>query len=327
LSRGLVTGCGGFVGRTIVARLAEAGHEVWGVDRSQDGGDFAGHERRVADLTEADACTALLDACAPDFIVHLAAQSSVRRSFDDPFATLIANTLPALHMVEHLRRAPRRCRVLAVGSADEYGVVAPERLPLSETTPVDPRSPYALSKSIQNQCCRAYATLYGVDVVLTRSFNHTGPGQSDAFVLSSFARQVIEIEMGRREPEMQVGNLDVRRDFLDVRDVCAAYALLLEKGRAGETYNVCSGASHRVGDLLDRLCALSGVEVEVQVDAKRLRPVDMPELRGSAAKLTADTGWTPSVPIDETLRALLDDWRGRLAAQTDAAAAQRRRTR
>jgi GDP-4-dehydro-6-deoxy-D-mannose reductase len=324
LARLLVTGCGGFVGRTLVARLAAAGHEVWGVDRSSGEDDFAGRERRVADITDGDAVGRLLEECTPDAIVHLAALSSVRASFDDPFTTLVSNTLPALHILEHLKRTARRCRALMVGSAEEYGVVAPEHLPISESAPVDPRSPYALSKSIQNQCCRAFATLYGMDVVMTRSFNHTGPGQSDAFVLSSFARQLVEIQMGRREATMHVGNLDVRRDFLDVRDVCAAYERLLEKGSAGETYNVCSGTSHRIGDLLERLRALAGVKVDVRLDPARLRPVDMPELRGSAGKLADHTGWEPTVPIDETLRALLDDWRERLAAEPGAGAEGRR---
>jgi len=316
----LVTGCNGFVGRTLVARLAAAGHEVWGVDRSRGEGDFAGRESRVADLTDGEAFGALLEECAPDAIVHLAALSSVRQSFDDPYATLVGNTLPALHIVEHLKRSGRRCRALVVGSAEEYGVLPPERLPITESAPVDPRSPYALSKSIQNQCCRAYSTLYGLDVLMTRSFNHTGPGQSDTFVLSSFARQLVEIQLGRREATLRVGNLDVRRDFLDVRDVCAAYELLLEKGSAGETYNVCSGTSHRIGDLLERLRALAGVKVDVRVDPARLRPVDMPDLRGSAGKLAGHTGWEPTVPIEDTLRALLDDWRERLAPRPGAGA-------
>jgi GDP-4-dehydro-6-deoxy-D-mannose reductase len=145
-------------------------------------------------------------------------------------------------------------------------------------------------------------------VVATRSFNHTGAGQSDVFVLSSFARQIAEIKAGRREAVLRVGNLDVKRDFLDVRDVCAAYVALLEKGEAGETYNVCSGRSYRIRDLLDRLCSLSGVEVEVRVDPERLRPVDMPELLGDASKLEAATGWKPTVAIDDTLRSLLEYW-------------------
>jgi GDP-4-dehydro-6-deoxy-D-mannose reductase len=183
---------------------------------------------------------------------------------------------------------------------------------------VAPESPYALAKSIQNQFCRTFASLYHVDAVITRSFNHTGAGQSDVFVLPSFARQIAEIKAGRRERVMRVGNLDVKRDFLDVRDVCGAYMLLLDKGAPGETYNVCSGRSYHLRDLLDRMCELAGVDVDIVVDPERLRPVDMPELRGDAAKLSAATGWAPEVSIDDTLRSLLSHWDGRVAGETES---------
>jgi GDP-4-dehydro-6-deoxy-D-mannose reductase len=155
-----------------------------------------------------------------------------------------------------------------------------------------------------------YAKLYRVDAMMTRSFNHTGPGQRDAFVLSSFAKQIAEIRRGLRDAEMEVGNLDVRRDFLDVRDVCDAYVVLLKKGRIGETYNVCSGQSYRVGDLLREICSLAGVHVSIRVDVARLRPVDTPELRGDPSKMASHTGWSPKHSIQETLKSLLDYWDG-----------------
>jgi GDP-4-dehydro-6-deoxy-D-mannose reductase len=153
-----------------------------------------------------------------------------------------------------------------------------------------------------------YAKLYRVDTMMTRSFNHTGPGQRDAFVLPSFAKQVAEIKRGLRAAEIEVGNLDVRRDFMDIRDVCDAYVVLLKKGRMGETYNVCSGQSYRVGDLLRELCELAGVHVAIRVDVARLRPVDTPELRGDPSKMTAHTGWVAHHSIRETLKSLLDHW-------------------
>jgi GDP-4-dehydro-6-deoxy-D-mannose reductase len=153
-----------------------------------------------------------------------------------------------------------------------------------------------------------------VDTVMTRSFNHTGPGQRDVFVLSNFGKQVAEIRRGLREPVIDVGDLEVRRDFLDVRDVCDAYVVLLKKGRTGETYNVCSGRSYRIRDLLDQLCALAGVKVKVHVDQARLRPVDVPELRGDPSKMREHTGWTVKHPIEETLKSLLEYWDGELAA-------------
>jgi len=195
-----------------------------------------------------------------------------------------------------------------VGSADEYGTVDGSLLPLAESAPVNPESPYALAKAIQSQYGRMFAKLYGVDAVMTRSFNHTGPGQRDTFVLSSFARQVAGIRRGTRGETIEVGNLDVKRDFLDARDVCDAYVVLLMKGRAGETYNVCSGKSYRIGDMLREMCRIANVDVTIRVDSTRLRPVDMPDLRGDPGKMRAHTGWTARREIGETLASLLDYW-------------------
>jgi GDP-4-dehydro-6-deoxy-D-mannose reductase len=311
----LVTGCDGFVGRVLVGRLVDAGEEVWGVDRAPEGAvEFAGDRRVTVDLTDFDALARLLDESMPDRIVHLAAQSSVRTSFDEPIPTILNNTVPVFHLLNWLRAARKPARLLAIGSAEEYGVVPAERLPLAEDSAVNPSSPYALAKSIQNQACRTFATLYHTDVVVTRSFNHTGAGQTDTFVLPSFARQLAEIRAGRREPVLRVGNLDVKRDFLDVRDVCAAYEALLERGESGETYNVCSGRSHGLRGLLEKLCEIAGVEVRIEVDPNRLRPVEMRELRGDPSRIEAATGWKASIPIEETLASLIDYWDSRVEA-------------
>jgi len=309
MPRALVTGCNGFVGRALTARLIAGGYEVWGADRAGSD-DFAGTKCLAGDLADADFVNEVVTAARPECVVHLAAQSSVRRSFDEPAATLRDTTLPALHLLEVVRNGGVGARILLVGSADEYGTVDASELPLAETAPTRPESPYALAKVIQNQTARLYARLYQTDVVLTRSFNHTGPGQRDAFVLSNFAKQVAAIKAGRRDATLQVGNLDVRRDFLDVRDVCDAYVTLMQRGRSGETYNVCSGRSYRIGDLLDQLCAIAGTRVKIEVDAARLRPVDMTELRGDPSKIREHTGWTAKRPINETLRALLEYWEG-----------------
>ncbi len=308
MPRALVTGCNGFVGGALVERLAGGGYDVYGVDRSAGTGAFRGKTRLTGDLTDAGFATRAVMEATPDCIIHLAAQSSVKRSFEEPAETLRDNTVPALNILESVRRAGAHTRVLLIGSADEYGTVDADRLPLVESTSVNPESPYALAKSMQNQYGRMFAKLFGVDVLMTRSFNHTGPGQRDSFVLSNFAKQVAEIKRGAREAVIDVGNVDVRRDFLDVRDVCDGYVVLLQKGRSGETYNVCSGRSYRVGDLLDQLCAIAGVRVQIRVDESRLRPVDMPELRGDPSKMREHTGWTARRPINETLRALLEYW-------------------
>ncbi len=308
MERALVTGCNGFVGRALVTRLAGAGYDVWGTDRAEIDGALPGVHYVRGDVSEADFVSQLLDESKPACIVHLAAQSSVAKSFEEPTLTLRDGTVPALHLLESLRRSAVNARVVLVGSADEYGAVSPAQIPVREDVPARPENPYALAKTIQNHYGRMYAKLYRVDAMMTRSFNHTGPGQRDAFVLSSFAKQVAEIRRGKREAEIEVGNLDVRRDFMDVRDVCDAYVVLLKKGRMGETYNVCSGQSYRIGDLLRELCSLAGVHVAIRVDVARLRPVDTPELRGDPSKMTAQTGWSAKHPIQETLKSLLDYW-------------------
>ncbi len=312
MARVLITGSQGFVGRYLVERMVDAGHEVWGIDRSP-AEDFPGHRHIVADATQFQPLDDAIVEAQPEHIMHLAAQSSVRESFDQPYETLLANTLPILHLLNILQKRVGAARLLAVGSADEYGPVPdPKALPLREDSSLNPVNPYAIAKSVQGRYCRGYAELYGVKVVMTRSFNHTGPGQSDKFVLPTFARQVASIKLGLTEPVIKVGNLDVRRDFLDVRDVCAAYTALIEHGVAGETYNVCSGTAHTLRDLLTKMCDAVDIDVEIQVDPDRLRPAETPELRGNNAKLKAATGWEPKISIEQTMSELVEYWTHRL---------------
>ena len=297
------------MGRTVVEKLHARGYEVWGTDIKGSIDDFPGNQYVPSDLQDERAVTLLLDEVNPDAIIHLAAQASARISFDEPLRTVRNNLLPCLYILDFLRRKSLQTRLLVVGSAEEYGPLATDQMPLKETLDAHPVNPYALSKTLQHQCARSYAELYEVDAVVTRSFNHTGPGQTDTFVLGSFARQIAEIEAGLKPAVIEVGNLEVKRDFLDVRDVADAYIVLMEKGRRGEVYNVCSGTAYDLRDLLERLVAISGVDIEIQVASDRLRPVDTPELRGDHGKITADTGWRPAIPIEKTLRSLLDSWR------------------
>ncbi len=308
MEKALVTGCNGFVGRSLVERLVAAGHEVWGADRIEGDGPFPGRKCLTGDLADEGFVENMIAEVSPACIVHLAAQASVRKSFDDPARTLTDNTRPALNILNHLRKTGSRARVLLVGSAEEYGTVDASQLPLAESAPANPESPYALAKAIQNHYGRMFARLYEVDAVMTRSFNHTGPGQTDTYVLPSFARQVAAIRRGERSDVIEVGNLEVRRDFLDIRDVCDAYVVLIKKGRTGETYNVCTGNSYRIGDMLRDLCEIAGVNLTIRVDAERMRPVDMPELRGDPAKITAHTGWRARHSVREMLESLLAYW-------------------
>ena len=317
--RVLVTGSGGFVGGYITDLLERAGYETWGVDRAPGLPQYRGSKYIARDLQEKSSVDDVLRQARPRYIVHLAAQSSAGMSFSKPHETIANNIMSALHILEFLRTSELEARLLVAGSADVYGPVAREDLPLRETMPANPNNPYALSKTVQEQCCTLYAGVYGVDVVSTRSFNHTGAGRPDTFVLSSFAKQIIEIKKGSREPVVEVGDLEVRRDFSDVRDVVRAYLLLLEKGRAGEVYNVCSGSSRSLREVLEKLIELAGVHVEIRVADDRLRPADMEELRGDYSKLEADTGWRPEIPFEDTLVSLLDYWDKSLSETTTTA--------
>jgi GDP-4-dehydro-6-deoxy-D-mannose reductase len=316
----LVTGAGGFVGGHLVPLLAQEGASVTGVVLPQGGiswGSGAGMRVVEADLDDPAAAAAVVEAAPPERIVHLAGQSSVHHSHLDPAGTLRTNVLGIVHLLDAVRRRGLRPRVLVVGSAEEYGAPKPAELPLRESSPLRPASPYAVSKVAQGALALQYGA-DGIEVVLTRTFNHTGPGRGEAFAESSFARQVAEIEAGLRPPVISVGNLDAVRDFADVRDVVRAYALLLERGEAGSVYNVCTGSGVSIGGLLDILLAASTARVDVRVDPDRLRPSDVPVQVGDPSRLQAATGWQPRIPLEQTLRDLLDDWRARVRSSAAA---------
>jgi GDP-4-dehydro-6-deoxy-D-mannose reductase len=307
MRRVLVTGAGGFVGPHVCRALQEAGYEVWGSDRSA-----AGDTLLACDLADAAAVAALVARLRPDAVVHLASVASVGRSFAAPQQTLQNNLLAACNLFEALRSSPRT-RVLVVGSAEQYGRVGPEALPLREEQPFRPQSPYAVSKVAQEYLALQYHAAFGLDVVLARSFNHSGPGQSDDFVLAAVAKQIAAAERDTTRGSVRVGNLDVRRDFLDVRDVAGAYVALLEHGTSGQAYNVCSGGAAPLRDLVETLLALSRRPLALELDPARLRPSDLPILVGDNTRLRERTGWVPRIPMQTMLADVLADWRRRLA--------------
>jgi GDP-4-dehydro-6-deoxy-D-mannose reductase len=313
--RVLITGVSGFVGGHVVDLLRDEQPqaEVFGLDsRPGNRARALGIDVVQADLHDGTSVRQALERVRPDRIVHLAAQSSPQRSWEDPAGTLQTNLLGLLHLLEGARSLSLEPRLLVVGSAEEYGLVRPEETPLGEDHPLRPVSPYAVSKVAQGFLALQYALSLGMPIVRTRTFHHTGPRRGEQFAESSFARQLAEIEAGRRAPRLDVGNLDAVRDFTDVRDVVRAYWALLECGQPGEVYNVCSGRGVRLADLLEELVRQSGQEVEIRVDPARLRPADVPVLVGNPARLRAATGWEPRTPLSQTLRDLLDHWRERV---------------
>ena len=319
----LLTGAAGFVASHFVTFVREEkpGVEMLGVVRPHGGAvaPRAGGVRTVeADLCDLAAVDAIFDQLSPDAIVHLAGQSSVHQSWLDPGGTLRNNVLGVANLLDAVRRRGLKPAVLVVGSAEEYGAVDPRDVPLAETAPLRPTSPYAVSKVAQGLLAVECGGAAGMRVVRTRTFHHTGPGRGEAFAESSFARQIAEIEAGLRPSVLQVGNLEAVRDFTDVRDVVRAYWALLEKGAPGAVYNVCSGRGRRIRELLDALLDKARIRVEIAVDPGRLRPSDLPVLVGDPARLKAATGWEPRIDLDVTLGELLDDWRARVRASAPA---------
>jgi GDP-4-dehydro-6-deoxy-D-mannose reductase len=294
----LVTGAAGFVGRHLCPRMTSAGWQVCAVDRDLDVRDYAAVEARVAEL-------------APQAIVHLAAQSSPALSLSAPEESIRINFLGTCHVLEAAARRAPRARVLLIGSGEQYGPAAPGAAAWIESAPFRPGTPYARSKACADLLGAHYAAR-GLDVVRVRAFNHSGPGQSDTFVLPSFARQAAEIAQGRRAPVFSVGNLDAVRDFLDIDDVVDAYLRLLDPRVPTAAYNVASGVGRRIGTLLDLLRQEAGIEARIEVDPARVRPADVSV--GDASRLRAATGWAPRVPFEISLRRVLDDWRARVAA-------------
>jgi len=289
----LVTGAAGFAGGHLMERLPGA----------------TGWTRRDVDLLDRDAVRARIRELRPSAIYHCAGAPHVAHSWSETVRPLASNVLATHHLLDAVRRAGAPCRVLIPGSAYVY---APSNLPLPETAPLHPSSPYALSKLAQEQLALRSIGEDGVEVIVTRSFNHTGPRQQPSFAAPSFARQLARIEAGLDEPVIYVGNLEARRDLTDVRDTVRAYELLMERGTVGAAYNVCTGVAYSVGEILDALRARVRVSVRVQVDAARMRPHDTPVLVGDPSRLRADTGWAPDIPFDRLLDDLLDYWRAQI---------------
>jgi GDP-4-dehydro-6-deoxy-D-mannose reductase len=316
-----VTGVAGFVGRHLLEAWGP-GAEFLGADHApleaMPGGDALKArlaDYRALDITDAGAMAAAVRDLAPDAVVHLAAQSSGGASLLDPVGTYRANALGTLHVLEAVRGGAPDATVLLVGSADAYGSGAAGAL-IREDAPFRPTNPYGLSKAAADALGDLYAATYRSRVVRTRTFSHTGPGQRPQFALAAFAEQIARVDAGLQPPEIKVGNLDAVREYGDVRDVVAAYRGLVERGEAGEAYNVCTGEGHRLRDLLERLLSIAGVRATIVSDPSRVRSRDADHVVGDPAKIRARTGWTPRVPLERTLTDLYQDARARVRRES-----------
>lgn len=317
MTKSLITGITGFAGSHLAELLLQKGHEVWGTIRWRSKTENIEHIRKRLKLVEAD----LLDSYSvenaigqvkPDYIFHLAAQSFVPTSWHAPAHTMTTNAVGQINLFEVVRQLGIDPVIQIACSSEEYGKVYPKELPVKETNPLRPLSPYGVSKVTQDMLGYQYFMSYGLKIVRTRAFNHTGPRRGEVFASSTFAKQIAEIEKKKREPVIYVGNLKAKRDFTDVRDVVKAYFLAVKKCQPGKVYNICSQKSWSIQQVLDMLLEMSKKEIEVKVDPQRLRPSDVEILLGDCTRFKKATGWKPTIPFEKTLKDLLDYWRERV---------------
>ncbi len=304
----LITGISGFAGSHLADyAAAKKGVHVYGLARRARRGRYTVY---ACDIRNGAKLEQLLRRVRPDRIFHLAAQASVPVSWKDPKGTMEQNFNGTLNLLEAVRRVCPKAQVQLTGSAQEYGVPPKKKAGrIDETTPLNPLSPYAVSKAALDYLGELYVRHYGMKVVMTRAFNHIGPGQTDAFIASSFAKQVALIEAGKKKPEIHVGDLSSVRDYTDVRDMVRAYWLSLEKGRAGEVYNIASGRGRSGKDMLGAYLKMTPVKIRIVKDAARVRKHDLPRLVGDARKFARHTGWKPKIKFEQSLADILNYWR------------------
>ena len=312
--KALITGITGFVGSHMAELLLTEGVEVYGIQRwrSKTENIEAIQDKikiEEADLLDAHSLYTVIDKIKPDYIFHFAAQSFVQSSWASPTQTLEVNIIGSAHLFEAVRKTGLPVPIQIACSSEEYGKVLPNEVPIKETNPMRPLSPYAVSKLAMDYLGYQYHQSYQMNIIRTRGFNHTGPRRGEVFAESSFAKQIAEIEKGKREPVVHVGNLEARRDYTDVRDMVRAYYLAVQKCDPGEAYNIATGKAWKIKDVLDLLTGMSKVKVEIKPDPTRMRPSDVEVLIGDNTKFVTKTGWKPEIPFEKTMSDLLNYWR------------------
>ncbi|MFX3632175.1 MAG: GDP-mannose 4,6-dehydratase [Candidatus Pristimantibacillus sp.] len=312
--RALITGVTGFVGGYLARHLLNMDYEVWGTSRDGSCATNFGSKLKVVsmDFNEVDEVIETLNLIKPDFIYHLAGQSSVKLSWSNVQDTFDANVSKTICLLEAVRKSDiaQSVKILTVGSSEEYGRVEESDMPINESTLLRPISPYGITKATVHMLVQQYVNSYQLQIIHARPFNHIGPGQSLGFVTSDFAYQVAQIEKGVMKPEIHVGNLEAQRDFTDVRDIVVAYEMLMKSGEIGNVYNVCSGKPVVIKDILLKNIEMSlNNNIKVIEDPTKMRPSDIPLYMGDPTKITKSTNWTSSISLEESLIGILNYWR------------------
>lgn len=298
----LITGSAGFYGKHLCAEFENNGYEVIRCDLKAEDDIIS------MDIMDSDKVLSIISQHRPDVLVNMAGQANVGLSWKKPQLTVQLNTIGLINILEAVKVVNPSMRVIAIGSSDEYGNLKERGVNVTEDMPVSPMTPYAISKQAQEQFALLYNKNYGMNVCMVRQFNLGGAGQAKGFMISDFASGIVEIEKGQRE-FLSVGNLESARDFTHVKDACRAIRFIAEKGYTGEIYNICSGNTYTVQEVLDKLINMSNVEVEVRQDPARMRPSDTPVICGNHNKLTEHTGWKPEIGLDEIIKDALEFWR------------------
>lgn len=306
----LIIGAAGFVGKYLIRFYKQNyDYEIYATKLPQENIEEPDIYEFDLDILRKEDIVELLYSVRPDYIFHLAAQSSVSIAWKNPGLTIDVNIKGAVNVLDAVRELYYKPRILLIGSGEEYGHIEPEEVPIKENNRIRPGNIYAATKACQNMLGSIYARAYDMQVLMVRAFNHIGPEQNSIFVVSDFCRQVAEIELGIRTPVMYVGNLSAKRDFTDVRDVVRAYALLIEKGKPGQTYNVGSGHAYEIREILERIISLSKKKIRIEIDQNKIRPVDVPVIEAEITKLIETTEWVKEIDLEQTIQETLNYWR------------------
>lgn len=309
MNKVLIIGAAGFVGGYLIDHIQATCK--WPISATKMPQEMITYNVDIIDLDILDkkAIKDVLLKTNPNYIFHLAAQSSVAVSWNNPAITVDINIKGSLNVLDAVKELNINPRILLIGSGEEYGYVHPNEIPILEETTLRPGNIYAATKACQNMIGRIYSQAYGMEIMMVRAFNHIGPNQSPVFVVADFCKQVAEIEHGKKEPIIYVGNLSAKRDFLDVRDVVHAYTLLMQYGIKGETYNVGSGKAVSIQQILEKILTIAKIDIKVETDTSKYRPIDVPIIEADISKLVNNTNWSKKIDLDETIKETLTYWR------------------